>query len=135
MFWLMGVKLSMKNVCYFSTFGPCVLLLFLNYNINQLQKKKKKIYSDYTSLRELWRLIWKWYVCQALCLLFIFANSKVNPRTAHGSIQKEGNVGGKSSGASLCSSCSHWICPITYSQKTSGRKTSNNYELQTHSLH
>lgn len=34
-----------------------VLLLCLNYSINQLQKK---IYSDHTSLRELQRLIWKW---------------------------------------------------------------------------
>lgn len=33
-----------------------VLLLCLNYNINQLEKK---IYSDHTSLRELQRLIWE----------------------------------------------------------------------------
>lgn len=98
-----------------------VLLLCLNYNINQLQKK---IYSDYTSLRELWRLIWMWYVCQALCLLLILASFKVNPRTTYDNIKKK---------KSKCGREKLWYVtlffvfslnmPMTYFQKTPGQET------------
>lgn len=103
-------------------FWSCMCFLSALITIQINCKKKKKIYSDYTSLRELCKLIWKWYVCPALCLLFILASSKVNPRTIYDSIQTEINEGGKNSGGSLCYLYSHWICLTTSSQKTSGQK-------------